>query len=177
LKTTKSIFTNLINRSASADCKIIASVWETVAAVVTELAKERKCLQIHDHELERFEFSILESLLKRHAISNQGRAAKELFCNVVSSNILRPVEVLEPTVPAINRRRVVTCFVEVVGQTKFSTIVLFNDACTFYCFKIDNVRLLNLSLVSKLLERYKYLTLLITIKIIKSMKRLSKNQK
>lgn len=118
------LLVNLINRSPSSNCKVFAGVWKTVATVVAELAKERKCLQIHDHELQRFEFSILESLLQRHAITHQRWSTEKFLCHVVSGDVLCPVEILEPTVPAVNRGRVITLFVEVIWETELSTIVL-----------------------------------------------------
>lgn len=118
------LLVNLVNRSSSANCKVFTDVGETVAAVVAEFAKERKRLQIHDHELQRFEFSILESLLKAHAISHHRRAAEKLLGNVVSSDVLCPVEVLEPTVPAVHSCRIITLLIEVIWKTEFSAIVL-----------------------------------------------------
>jgi hypothetical protein len=137
MKTTRKI-ANLINRSPSANCKVFAGVRKAVAAVVAELAKEWKCLQIHDHELQRFEFSILESLLQRHAISHQRWSTEELLRNVVSGNVLCPVEILEPAVPAVNRCRVITLFVEVIWETELSTIVLLIDAAV-----LENVLLVH----------------------------------
>ena len=115
---------HLVNRRPSTDGEVLADVWEAVAAVVAKLAEEWQRLQVHHHQLERLELAVLETFLERHSVSHHRRPAEELFGHVIALDVLRPVEVLEPSVPAVLSRRVIPLKIEVVRKPELTTVVL-----------------------------------------------------